>query len=125
MIAIIGYVVGVVGLVGIAFGVTCYMHLREWARQCQGAQIAIAYKRKVQLSAPLVEWLTWSKMLKKGEERGRVVFRQGGVSVAIIRKPVVKRSIGLRRKKKPAPAPQQVREGTWSARDETKQGAKA
>lgn len=73
-----------VGLAGVTFGARCYMELRRWARQCQHARIAIAYKQKVKLQAPLVEWLLWINQLDKdSDSTGRVVYRIGGTSVAI------------------------------------------
>ena len=121
---------GVVGLVGVAFGGRCYWELWKWARQCQGARITVAYKRKVKLDAPLLEWLLWVNMLDKDKDtHGRVVYTVGGTTIAIrkqvkpprkglrhvwrtIRKPKVKRGPGG------VPA---VREGSWKvASDETK-----
>lgn len=73
------------GVAGILFGLNCYIHLWKWARMCQRANIAIAYNRKVQLNAPLIEWLTWCRQLEGDEKsRGRTVYRNGKVSVVIL-----------------------------------------
>lgn len=79
------YAAFAVGAVGILFGINCYVHLWKWARLCQRANIAIAYNRKVQLNAPLIEWLTWCRQLEGDEKsNGRTVYRNGKVSVAIL-----------------------------------------
>lgn len=75
----------IVGVTGVAFGAKCYHELWKWARLCQRGRIVIAYNRRVQLNAPLTEWLEWTRMLK-GDERstGRVVYRANKMSVAIL-----------------------------------------
>lgn len=74
------------GLVGIAFGVVCGYRLWRWERQLAGARIAIAYKQKVRMQAPLFEWLQWANLLGKDEQStGRVVYRMGATSVAILK----------------------------------------
>lgn len=101
------------GVLGWAYCVKLYRELHKWARQCQRARIAVAYKRRVQLQAPLVEWLQWCNALDKDEQSsGRVVYRNGGVTVAILKaiKPA-------RRGRKNQSAPQT---GKWTATDQTK-----
>ena len=72
------------GLAGFLFGIRCYLELWRWARQCQHARIAIACKRKVQLQAPLIEWLMWVNQLDRDEmSTGRVVYKNKEVTVAI------------------------------------------
>jgi hypothetical protein len=122
MNAIIGYVVGCIGLFGFAFGLKCYSELRKWARQCQGARIAIAYKRKVKLQAPLIEWLMWVNQLDKDKDsHGRVVYSIGGTSVAITKAVHPKRKRKWAKKPTPAqvhrPGPR-VATGTWNNSDE-------
>lgn len=107
-----------IGVIGLAFGGRCYLELYRWARQCQRARIAVAFKRKVQLQAPLVEWLSWSNQLSADESSsGRVVYRNGGVTVAILKpvKPVgrVGQAILRARRKRASVAP---REGRWQGR---------
>jgi len=86
ILAITSFVLGLTGIAGGVFGVRCYIELRRWARQCQRAEIAIAYNRRVRLRAPLVEWLTWANQLEKDEKStGRVVYRANKMSVAILR----------------------------------------
>lgn len=109
----VSYAIGVLGLVGVYFGVASYWHLRRWARQMQGARIAISYKRKVKLQAPLQEWMLWCNQLDKDKQSGgRVVYTLGGTSVAIIKRP---------EKAKPGNAQikHKTRQGTWTAKDET------
>jgi hypothetical protein len=76
----------VLGILGVVWGVRCYVELWRWARQCQNAYIVIAHKQKVKLQAPLIEWLTWCNQLDKDEaSKGRVVYRLSNASVAIAR----------------------------------------
>lgn len=74
------------GALGFVFAGVCYRELWKWAKQCQNARIAIAHNKRVQINAPLTEWLTWANMLTKDESSaGRVVYRNAKVSVAILR----------------------------------------
>jgi len=76
----------ILGAAGLAFGLRCYVELYKWARQCQGARIAIARKGKVRLQAPLLEWLLWTNKLNDDEaSSGRVIYRDGNTSVAILK----------------------------------------
>lgn len=80
------YIAYAVGLLGLLFGARCYLELWRWAKHCQRAKIAIAYNRRVQLEAPLTEWLQWANALGKDQKtRGRVVYKAGKVSVAVLR----------------------------------------
>ena len=75
-----------VAALAILFAVRCYLELYRWAKQCQRAEIAIAYNKRVQLRAPLVEWLGWANSLMGDDaSRGRVVYRNGKVTIAILR----------------------------------------
>ena len=126
------YVVGGMGVVtvlAIVFAARCYVELWKWARQCQQAQIAVSYKRKVVLVAPLVEWLLWCNQLRENEANGRVIYRMGQTSVALIKKrSTVKRAIlaslriGMAKQKRTGAPP--VKQGTWSAEDQTPQANK-
>ena len=115
-------VMGLVTVIAIAFAIRCYLELLNWARQCQTAQIAVSYKRKVKLNAPLVEWLLWCNQLKPAEENGRVIYSMGGTSVAIIsHKPTkrgIRQALSIGRKKPSKTATPPVREGKWSATDD-------
>ena len=112
------------GAVGILFGIRCYVELWRWAKQCQRAQIAVAYKQRVKLSAPLVEWLLWVNQLRDADSNGRVVYRMGGTSVAIVKGATppsrIRRALrtGTRRRKSTATPP--VREGRWANREKEK-----
>lgn len=104
------YVFAAIGLLGFAFGARAYYELWRWAKQCQRARVAIAYNRRVQLDAPLTEWLEWSNALRSQKETGRMVYRNGKMSVSVLApkhepKTTVKtiRQTRLRRKRK-APA---------------------
>lgn len=108
----------------ILFAARCYRELWRWARQCQNAQIAIAYKRKVKIVAPLVEWLLWCNRLDAERDiGGRTIYSLGGTDVALIRGDVsvkrsILRSIGIGRstnKRSRAPG---ARQGSWSATDD-------
>jgi hypothetical protein len=63
-----------------------YLELRRWAHRCQTSRVAVAYKRRVVLEAPIVDWVNWANSLNGDEAvRGRVVYRGGHVSVAILK----------------------------------------
>lgn len=117
IITIIAFTVGVLGL---TFGALCYNELRKWVRQVRGARIAVAYKRRVQLQAPLSEWLGWCNQLDRDKDStGRVIYRQGAVTVAIVKRPLGRASmlpLNWRRKQRVAPPP---RTGNWTSQDDT------
>lgn len=126
----IALIVGVgVGTIGILFGLRCYYELWKWARTCQSARIAIAYKRKVKLQGPLTEWIAWINMLDKDKDsQGRVVYTMGGTSVAITRADAkvsirfrewVRIRLAKRQNRKTSPPQPNVIEGKWSATDQT------
>lgn len=74
------------GIIGLAFGIRCYLELRKWARQCQNARIVVSHKRRIKLNAPLVDWLTWANSLDKDDSAtGRIVYTADKTQVAIIR----------------------------------------
>lgn len=79
------YVPLVFGVLGILFGLKCYHELWKWAKQCQRAQIVIAYNKKVRLSASLSEWLGWVNQLPN-DANGRAVYHHNHTSVSILRK---------------------------------------
>jgi hypothetical protein len=116
----------IVAALSVAFAIRCYRELWKWARQCQYARIVVAHKNRVRLNAPLVEWLLWCNQLDKDKDaNGRMVYSLGGTSVSIIKKTGVPTGRLRRMVKSTRPArvatgsAPQVREGTWSARDET------
>jgi hypothetical protein len=120
-----------VALLAIAFACRCYRELWKWARQCQHARIAISFKRKVVLQAPILEWLLWCNQLDQDtDSHGRVVYRGGQVAVAITKAVIppgkwsprsLIRAVRLSRKRtSSAPASQpKVREGAWTSTDQT------
>ncbi len=120
-IAIIGFVFG---LAGILFGCKCYHELWKWARYCQGTRIAIAYKTKVKMQPTLTEVISWANALDKDRDsNGRVIFRMGHASVAIMKRPPTRFKLALRKHRRPQTQTQRkvgVREGTWKATDHTK-----
>ena len=70
----------------IALGVLCLVlaytawsyrrYLRTWYRLANNSRILVSYNGRVQLQAPLSEWMKWSQMLDKDEmSSGRVVYR--------------------------------------------------
>lgn len=79
-----------IGTLGVLFGLACYRIARMWQRDCREARIIIAVKNRVQLDAPLVEWLAWNKALPKRERgRGGIIFQHSGVRVALARPKVM------------------------------------
>jgi hypothetical protein len=74
-----------VAVLGVLLAGRFYLELRRWARLCQGARIAVAYKRRIKLQAPLTDFLVWAGQLTRDERsNGRVVYLMGGTSVAIM-----------------------------------------
>jgi hypothetical protein len=74
-----------VGVVGVASACWFYYHLWKWARDCQQATVAVAFKRKVVMSPTLVELLLWSRKVPD-EQNGQVFYKGPNVTVAIIRR---------------------------------------
>lgn len=110
---LVGWLSIAFGLAGIAFGARCYWELKKWARQCQGLRIAVSFKRRVVLQAPLVEWLLWGNLLDKDKDsNGRVVYKMGGTTIAIIKR-------SHKAPKENVQAQAEMKQGTWSASDET------
>ena len=94
--------------------------LLGWVKVGRYGRIAIAFKRKVQLQAPLTEFYLWTRQLPEGEN-GRVIYRNGGVTVAIV-KPVVppNRLQTWVRSKRTKHVPQAAsKQGTWSIKQDT------
>jgi hypothetical protein len=121
----ITYAIGIFGLAGWIFGIRCYVETRSWARQCNGARIAIAYKRKVKLEAPLTEFILWCRQLDKDKRStGRTIYTMGSTTVAIIKRPDPPRVIRDRIKnltRKPAA----LTSGKWTSKDQTPESNKA
>lgn len=68
-----------------------YYQLQRWARDCK-MRIAISYKGKVKIDAPLVEWMLWGRQAAKDRAARKVgpakmLFHGGGTSVAIVQPP--------------------------------------
>lgn len=72
------------GMLGFTFGVACYLNTRKWARLCQRSRIVIAYNRRVQLNATLLEFIDWITSLDDGA-RGREIYRVHKMSVSIVK----------------------------------------
>ena len=121
-------VLALITVLSLGYAAHCYHQLWLWAKQCQSAQIAIAYKRRVVLVAPLVEFLLWSRQLTGREENGRVIYLMGQTRVAIIKgdanaRQTIRRALRTGKEKQGGSRAPQVTEGTWAARDETRQEA--
>jgi hypothetical protein len=70
----------------LGFSLFTFLRLRSYNRYLADARIAVAYKQKVKLQAPLGEWLQWANMLGKDQQsNGRVVYRMGHTTVAILK----------------------------------------
>lgn len=123
-----------IGVLGITYGIRCYYELWKWSSICKNVRIAIAYKNKVKIDAPLLEWILWTNLLDKDKDsKGRVVYMQGATRVAL-----VKRYFGewtwrkwviaiaaqfyatFKRRNSPKGEPP-VREGTYKTTDQTPQ----
>lgn len=85
-------VCAVIAILSLAFAARCYIELHKWAYQCKRARIVIAYKNKVRLNAPIVDYIKWVNLLDKDKDtNGRPVYMMGGTTVAILKgKPTVK-----------------------------------
>lgn len=132
---------GLLGLLGLAYGFTCYYKLWQFARQCQLARIVVAQKGRVRLNAPILEWLLWCNMLDRDKDaNGRMLLNLNGMSVSIVKKSfseptpihefvkwILHRGSfdkvrGWQAKGSDAPqlkAGVQAKQGKWSATDET------
>ncbi len=84
---ILEIILGAWALLASAYCGRLYLELWRWARQCQHARIAVSYKGKVQLQAPILEWILWCNQLDEDKQsNGRVVWRNGHAAVAIAKK---------------------------------------
>lgn len=81
--ALIGWIIGAFSW---AIAVICILRLRQWDRHLRRARIAIAYKGKVKMSPPLIDWFHWSLAVEKDKQvKGRSVYKMGGTTVAILK----------------------------------------
>jgi hypothetical protein len=117
----------VLAVLGVAWAITMYYKLWQWARQCQHARIVVAWKGKVQLNAPILEWMLWANLLDQDKDaNGRVVYMNGGTRVAIIKRSFVAKGpmrefiAWLRtRSMRQAMPTASGEQGKWTAQDET------
>jgi hypothetical protein len=110
-----------VGAAGVAAAVWFYYHLWKWARDCQQATVAVAFKRKVVMSPTLVELLLWSRKVPD-QQNGQVFYRAKDVTIAIVKRD--RRSWLTRRRlrKNRPPGQAESQHGTWAIRQD-KSGA--
>jgi hypothetical protein len=106
----------VIGVAGAAAAAWFYYHLWKWARDCQQATVAIAYKRKVVMSPTLVELLLWSRKVPEGQG-GQVFYRASNVTVAIVKREKRGRKTRRQIEKNAQPPRAQVQQGTWAKED--------
>lgn len=75
------------GLIGLSFGLLCALRLYRWERQLRGGRIAIAYKGKVKLNAPLIDWFNWINSLDRDRNAtGHTIYKLGSTTVAILKR---------------------------------------
>lgn len=75
-----------VTLLALVLAANCYWLARRWSHDCAECRIIIARKGRVQLDAPLVEWLAWNRALPRRErDRGGIIFQANGIQVALAR----------------------------------------
>lgn len=80
----VGYAVGVVGLIGFAIGMACLIRLREWERHLYRTRITIHFKGRPQLSPRLIDWLLWARQLETDKRvNGQVLYKMGGTTIAL------------------------------------------
>lgn len=115
-----------VGLFGVAYGTKFWIELRRWAYLIKYGRLAIAYKGKVKLNAPLQEWALWCKMAEQEDKvNGRVIYHLGGTRIAVLRQSFVPQNrlqklvAKLTRPQgKRVPAGTRAADGTWSVADD-------
>lgn len=116
------------GLFGLAYAGRLYLELRRWAHLIKYGRLVVAYKGKVKMNAPLQEWALWCKMAEQEKgSNGRVVYQLGGTRIAVLRKsfvpdsPITRlfKAVKLTRQS----GASRVREGAWSAEDQTEKAA--
>ena len=79
---------GLLGLVGLSFGLFCAFRLYRWERLLRRSRIAVAYKGKVKMNKPLIEWLRWCQAVDSDPDKksnGQTVFIAGAVRIAVLR----------------------------------------
>lgn len=107
----------VVTVIAVAVATYAWWHARKWALLISYGRIAVEFKGKVKMDAPLREWALWCNQTKKDKSqpaalRGHVIYAMGGTRIALfggVKHPKVK-------KVKPRPGgPQRIqkREGVW------------
>lgn len=81
---VLGFVGMFFGVIGVLCAAWFYRELVKWNNWARRARIVVAYKRKTVLQAPMTEFVAWADMLDKDKDsQGRVIYRQGGTSIAI------------------------------------------
>jgi hypothetical protein len=70
---------------GVSFGLVCGLWLWRWEKLLRRSRITVAYKNKVKMNRPLIDWLTWCQRVDKDKHAtGQVVFMAGGVRIAVL-----------------------------------------
>lgn len=78
-------------LVSGAYNWRLWKELKTWAEWARYGRIALSYKGKVQLQAPLTEFVAWAHALKADEHsKGRVIWKQGPAACVIAKAAVPK-----------------------------------
>lgn len=126
----------IAAFVAVAFAIKFYFELWKWAKQCQNARIAIAYKGRVKINAPILEWLLWTNLMDRDKDaKGRQMYGMGGTNIALIkgfdlkmgfhlflRETLFRHTIGLVKAVRPSghkvTAPE-TRQGRYKAFDQT------
>ena len=111
----------VFGVSGVFAAALFYYHLWRWARDCQQATVAIAYKRKVVMSPTLVELMLWSRKVPDGQS-GQVFYRAANVTIAIVKRPYrpwwTHWHIYRNGKRPPQPSQAEAQTGTWAMKQD-------
>lgn len=106
-----------IGGCGIVAACWFYYHLWKWARDCQQATIAIAYKRKVVMSPTLVELLLWSRKVPE-KQNGQVFYRAANVTIAIVKRDRRGWKTRWRIRQNRPPAQAESKLGTWAIKQD-------
>lgn len=108
----------VVALAGVAVATYAWWQARKWTILIAYSRVAIEYKGKVKIDAPLREWALWCKQAGKDKQtRGHVMYAMGGTRIALFpgKKPPKVKPVEQHPDKRGV----RSRQGTWTDKSKT------
>ena len=79
-----------IGAFGIAIGAASAYRLSRWERLLRRSRIVVAYKGRVKMNRPLLDWLVWARSADKDKQTtGHAIYKMGGTTIAVL-EPVAK-----------------------------------